>query len=455
MRAFLLAPVALAWALFPGITSASDPLGLDETIRLALSRQPLLEAQAARVHAAQERAVSAGELPDPQLVAGFDNVSVEMLDPYAADVEPMTMTTLGVMQEFPNAKKRRERARRGRLMADGADAELAMLERSVAREATLAWLEVWQPQQALTLVAELAEETRRQRSAAEIAYRSSRGNQSAVHASIVAQALIEDRQRQLQQSLAAAHARLARWIGDAAVRTPADTLPATAPLPPLSDMLAGIDQHPELRMSRRGADAAGAGVELARAAYRPDWRVQAMYGYRRPYDDMVSLQLGFDLPLFTGQRQDRELEAARAEQQAAEATVENRRRELVAAVESAYRESAALEARLDEYARTLLPATEARSAAALAAYRSGSGSLDEVLAARSAALDAQLMHLDLQAELQRQRVQLRYLMPSASEPSSLFRETGEGQGGGALSADAPLLTSPRERGEEINERSES
>lgn len=428
MRAFLLAPAALAWALFPGITSASDPLGLDETVRLALSRQPLLEAQAARVRAAQERAVSAGELPDPQLVAGFDNVSVEMLDPYAADVEPMTMTTLGVMQEFPSAKKRRERARRERLMADGADAELAMLERTVAREATLAWLEVWQPQQALALVAELAEETRRQRSAAEIAYRSTRGNQSAVHAAIVAEALIDDRQRQLRQAADAAQARLSRWIGsDASARMTDAAPPAPAALPPLAQLLDGLGEHPELRMSRRGAEAADAGVELARAAYRPDWRVQAMYGYRRPYDDMVSLQFGFDLPLFTGKRQDRELEAALADQQAAEASVESRRRELASALASAYREAAALEERLSEYTNTLLPAADARSAAALAAYRSGNGALDDVLAARTAALDLRLMQLELQTELQRQHAQLRYLMPSASEHSSFPREREQEQ----------------------------
>lgn len=445
MRAFLLAPAALAWALFPGITSASDPLGLDETVRLALSRQPLLEAQSARVRAAQERAVTAGALPDPQLIAGFDNVSVETLDPYAADAERMTMTTLGVMQEFPNAKKRRERARRERLMADGADAERAVLERSVAREATLAWLEVWQPQQALALVADLAEETKRQRVAAEIAYRSTRGNQSAVHAAIVAEALIDDRRRQLRQAADASRARLSRWIGaEATARTTDAALPSPTALPPLAWMLDGLGEHPEMRMTQRGAEAAGAGVELARAAYRPDWRLQAMYGYRRPYDDMVSLQVGFDLPLFTGKRQDRELEAALADQQAAEASVENRRRELAAGLQSAYREAAALEDRLGEYTNTLLPAADARSVAALAAYRSGSGALDDVLAARTATLDLRLMQLELQAELQRQHAQLRYLMPAGD---LLSLPAAEGQGGGASPAAAPLPASPRTRGE--------
>lgn len=419
MPALSLCRAALAWILISTAVAAAEPLALDEVLQLALRAQPLLDAQSARAQAAHARATSAGALPDPQLVGGFDNVSLERPDPYADDVDGMTMTTLGLMQEFPNAAKRRERSRRERSMAAAADAALEAARLAVARDATLAWLDVWQAQQALQLVDALAAETRRQREAAGIAYRSAGSGQSAVHAATVAQGLIEDRQRALAQSLAAARARLARWIGAAAERRPQAQPTAPAQLPPLDAALAAVDDHPELRMNRRSADAAEADVALARAAYRPDWRVQAMYGYRKPYDDMVSLQLGIDLPLFTAQRQDRELEAARAEHAAAAAEIEMRRRELRAAIESAWREASALRARLDDYAGTLLPAADARIDAALAAYRSGRGTLDEVLAARMAALDLRLMQLDLETELQRRHAELRYWLPagSASRPT--------------------------------------
>ncbi|MFA5941208.1 MAG: TolC family protein [Sinimarinibacterium sp.] len=415
MPAITRALALIAWVLcsFPARADAPEAqvLDLSETQRLALERQPLLGAQDARVRAASERAVAAGRLPDPELLAGFDNLSVTTLDPYAADAERMTMTRFGLMQEFPNAARRDAQRRQQHLLSDVAQAEREALARDVTREAALAWIDLWQSSQAAALVEALAGEARRMRNATGIDYRSARSEQGAVHEAAIRLALLEDRRQQLQQDEAAARARLARWIADDAQRPVAIALPTPGPLPPLANVLAALDRHPELRSGERSADASAAAIDLARAAYRPDWRVQASYGYRRPYDDMVSVEVGIDLPWFTANRQDRELAAAQAEHEAASASLDDRRRELRAALETAWRNSAALEQRLVRYDAELLPAAAARSDVALAAYRSARGTLADLLDARSGALDLQLMQLELRAELQRQRAQLAWLFP--------------------------------------------
>ena len=110
------------------------PLALEEAERMALSRQPLLDAQRATVRAARERAVAMRQLPDPMLLAGVQNLPVNGEDRYSLSMDPMTMTSIGVMQEFPLPGKRRLRGRAEALMADAGDAKLTALERAVQRD---------------------------------------------------------------------------------------------------------------------------------------------------------------------------------------------------------------------------------------------------------------------------------------------------------------------------------
>src|SRR5690606_33372176 len=143
MRALLLVPALVALELLSLPAAADDAsLTLDEAVRLALRAQPLLDAQAARARAAGEQIAAAGALPDPQLVAGFTNVPVDDPDPFAADAEPMTMTSVGVMQEFPNRVRRAALTQRQVHVAAAASAGQALLERSVRRDAALAWIDV-------------------------------------------------------------------------------------------------------------------------------------------------------------------------------------------------------------------------------------------------------------------------------------------------------------------------
>ncbi len=107
------AALALATALVVSGAHAQPalPLTLAEAQRLAVQRSPQLASQAAMADAAREMAVAAGELPDPQLLAGIENVPVSGPDRFSAR-EPMTMARVGLMQMFPREEKRRLRNER-------------------------------------------------------------------------------------------------------------------------------------------------------------------------------------------------------------------------------------------------------------------------------------------------------------------------------------------------------
>lgn len=412
MRHCLLAHARVAWIIvsaLPGLASAQDPLTLEATERLALEQQPVLEAQRATVRAARERAVAMRQLPAPELIAGVQNLPVNGADRYSLSADTMTMTSVGLMQEFPLPGKRRLQGRAENLMADAGDARFAMLERAVRRDAAMAWIEVWFPERAAELARAMAVEAARERTAAEIAYRAGRAPQADVLAADVEAEMLLDRVRKLEQDAAGAREQLARWTGQPVAAPVADGIPALPEPPTLETLVAVLERHPELIEANAEVAAAENAVALARQDYWPDWRIEAMYGWRPEYDEMVTVQVAIDLPVFTGNRQGREVSAARAVLDAHQATHHGHRRELRAMAATAHHAWSQARARLARYDEVIVPRANARAEAALAAYRTGKAELMAVIAARRGALDAALMRLELQMDVLKRLVELRYL----------------------------------------------
>jgi len=408
-RASALAPLAVAAAVCAAEAQPAAPLALAEAERLALSNQPLLEAQRATVRAARERAVAMRQLPDPMLIAGVQNLPVNGPERYSLSADFMTMTGVGLMQEFPLPGKRRLRGQAQALMADAGGARSEALERGVRREAAMAWIELWFTERAAELAQAMAAEAQRERAAADIAYRAGRAPQADVLAADVEVELLQDRVRRLGQQAAQAREGLARWTGQPVTAALPPAAPGLPEPPSLDTLLAGLARHPELAEAGFAVAAAENTVALAREMYWPDWRVEAMYGWRPDFDEMVTLQVGIDLPVFTGQRQGREAAAAREQLAASEATRDDRERQLRAGAAGTHRAWSEARARLARYDEAIVPRANARAEAALAAYRTGKAELDAVLSARRAALDASLMRLELQMDILKQLAELRYL----------------------------------------------
>jgi outer membrane protein TolC len=117
-----------------------------------------------------------------------------------------------------------------------------------------------------------------------------------------------------------------------------------------------------------------------------------------------------DLPLFRGNRQDREVSAALAEQRGLHEQHDDHRREMHAMLQEAWataRKTGDLE---KFYESDLLPLADQSVQAALLGYRSNRAMVDEVVAARRTALDAKLKHLRLSAERAQAQYDMDYLV---------------------------------------------
>jgi outer membrane protein TolC len=163
-------------------------------------------------------------------------------------------------------------------------------------------------------------------------------------------------------------------------------------------------------------ESAAAALDVARADKHPDWSVAASYGQRAAgRSDMVMLEVGIGLPLFTRNRQDRGVAAREAEYQAALATREDMRRQEIARVRADLARWEGLKRQVALHEDALLPLARDRSATALASYRAG-GPLQPWLEARRDELDAHLSHAEHLGELGRAWAALAFLLPSEAQP---------------------------------------
>ena len=401
--------LACALSIGSALAQSHVPLTLAEAQRLALRRSPQIDSQKAMAEASREMAVAAGELPDPQVFAGIENVPTSGMNAWSLR-EEMTMARIGVMQEFPRAEKRRLRSERALRDADRVDVAAEVDALTVQRETATAWLNAYFAMRIERTIASQIREAELQATMAHASFRSGRGSQNDV---LAAQgALIDLRNRTVETQLALRRARiaLARFVGDEAERPLAET-PELHVLPQPVEELVKVDAQPEVR--RLDAQVAVLDTEsrLARAGRLPDWSLELSYGIRQANADMVSLMVRMDLPWSPGSRQDRELAAKLKERDAALAMREDLRRMREAEVRQMVAEWNAMREQAQRIRDELVPLARSRTDAALASYRGGMGALTMVLEARRGELEADLMLINMELAAARAWAWLANLIP--------------------------------------------
>ena len=400
------AMVSAAHAADQSLTGTA--LGLEEAASLAVSEQPKLDSIDAQIRATRASSIAARQLPDPQLKFGVSDWPVNTRDAMSFTRDSDTQIQIGISQEFPRAEKRRLRGELLERESERLRAEEHLANRSLRRDAALAWLDVWRYERTRSLVRASLREAETQQQAAEIALRTGTATQADYLSTRQDVSRLEDAEQAAEQDAARARTALARWIRDAAFRAIPSETPTVPALPSLEIVLTRVRSHPHLAGADASVAVATTNAELAQAAHRPDWRVELSYGDRPAYSDMVSLQVGIDLPIFPGDRQDQSTLAALSQRESAESSREDASRQLVAEVRTSYQDEKYLLQRLASYDSKLIPEGQARVAAALAGLRAGRSQFRDVLDARRAALESQMTRLGIEADLLKASIELVY-----------------------------------------------
>lgn len=404
------------WGAAAAIAQAAEPpLTLEAAVRQGLARAPQIEARASDTAAAHEEAVRAGRLPDPTLKFGLSNFPVTEPGAFSLRSDGMTMRTIGVTQAIPSRAARTAERSLATAQVDAAEAERVAVEQNVRERIADTWIDVWAIEQRRGLLLDLHDEAAL---AVRITQARLRGGEGSAVDALAAQAelaALDNRLEATDADLAAAQAGLQRWLG-----VPPGVLAATqdfSRLPVTADRLvSSVDQQAPLQAWAAREQLAQAALDQARAAKHPDWSVSASYGKRAPgMSDMVMLEVGVSLPLFTHDRQDRGISARLAQRDAVQADHEDARRAQREAVTRAIASWQGWDGQIERYQQTLLPLARDRARTALAGYRAGS-SLQPWLDARRAEIELRLNYADALASRARLWASLAYLFPAEVTP---------------------------------------
>ena len=403
-------------ALFAGVmlvslaVQSAEPLTLDEAQRIAVSRSQQVVANEASAASARRMAQAAGQLPDPVLKAGIDNLPLNGPDRFSLTRDFMTMRRIGVMQELPDGGKRRLRTQRAVQDALRLQAERDLLVVNARRDTALAWLDRRYALAQRNVLLRQADEARLQVEAADASYRGARGSQADVFAARTAVSLIEDKLNLVDTQARNAALMLARWVGADAQRLPSGTVPWQTTELDQGFTIEHLEDHPALAVAAALVQAAQLDVALAQAGKRPDWTVEASYSQRGPaYSNMLSVGVSVPLQLDRANRQDQEVGARQAELDAALARYEDLLRSEEAEVSVMLNDWRNGKTRVDRFGASLLPLAQQRTAAALVAYRGGKGELATVLAARRDELELQMQALTVELDTARAWARLNFL----------------------------------------------
>lgn len=417
---------ALVLTSLPGW--AEPKLDLVRVISTAIENDPWLRQSSQLQAALLEESVAEGALPDPRVTIGAANLPIDTFD---TAQEAMTQATIGVTQRIPRGASRQLAGARKEQMAAVQPFRRANRRAQVTETVTELWLEVWRNQQSIRLIENNRGLFEQLADVAEAGYTSAAmgsRQQDVIRASLELTRL-EDRLTALQSQLASSREILGEWIGpEQAQLAVSDNVP-TELLMPLSGAWAATSQdalirHPVILATDRLIDAQAIDVELARQAYKPEWSAFAQYGYRdraptgQDRADLFTVGVGFDLPIFTGNRQDRRLSASTARLEAAKTERVLQARSLQAKARAALARVERLDDRIALYQNTLLPQMEEQASAALTAYDNDDGDFAEAVRARIAELNSHVELIQMVAERARSLASFRYLTADASDSSS-------------------------------------
>ncbi len=368
----LLSAIPAGLRAAPG--AARDPQ-LQELLAEAARNSPEIRAAGNERLAARHRISPAGALDDPMLEAGVINAP---LNSQTFRREDMTMKMLGLSQRIPYPGKRDLRQDVAAKDAESIAHAYQETVNRVLRDVRMAYIE-------LALTTETARLVERNRQVleqflkiSESRYGAGQGTQSDVLKAQTQLSRMTDELIKLGRERRTIEADLSRALG----RAPGAGVPVASPLQ-LSEAIfeldslleAALKDRPQLQGLKSVIDRNARALDLARKDYYPDFDVKLSYGQRDKTldgmrrDDMVSLTVAINLPVWRENKRDPRVAEAIAMRDQAVDMYEAQRNELVAKLrqQTAIAEQSLKSARL--YETGVLPQARLAVESSLASYR--------------------------------------------------------------------------------------
>lgn len=401
----------------------TDPRTLVET---ALAGSPTMARLEAEAEAARERVRPAFAQPNPMLMAGVQNKQVDLTDD-----EMMTMYVVGASQSFTRPDKRAARRDLAELSVRGAELQLASARAELERDVLFAWYDLAALQSQTTATEQVRELVDALVDAARVRYEVGSAGQAEVIRAQLARSDLDRQLLRIRGARAAAVARLLPLVGlPLETDVPAFGVPESTKTRGIEGLTAPAESHPALAALRTEVERQEQAITLARLDGKPDFGVQAEYGYRKTQTSMFSASVTMELPIRKNTTIEPRVREAIALRDAARQRIEELRRILVRdlAVAKAAHDEMTEQIRFHE--QVLVPQARLAIDSSLASYQTGGSAFDAVLATETTYLRLQLDYFDYLARHVKAVTDFEAIQRGA-------RGGASGSGGGMTATPAP------------------
>jgi len=448
----------LLFIMQPKAYAAQQPLSFEKAISLAQINDPWLDSNKHRQAAIEAKSIAVNNFADPKVSVTLANIPT---DGFAFDQEAMTQFKIGIAQMLPRGdslalkqKQLKQESLAMPLVRQNRKAKVALTVGKL-------WLDIYNVQQSIKLIEENYSLFEQLTDVVEVSYSSGLGKtrqQDVVRAQLEL-TLLDDKLAQLMQQKSHYDGMLNQWLGNSIIETVinknnennfAQTInfsqyKLTEQLPKLkvnSSALANnsfyqsnsqspsfnqtsadelfqltnlLNQHPALMAFDQQIKSSQTGIELAKQSLKPQWGLNASYASRADDQmknsraDFLSLAVSFDLPLFTDNKQDKEIASVVANTEAIKTDKLLLLREFIGAFSSSKGRLVRLNQRRELFENKLLPQSHIQAEASLTAYTNDDGDFAEVVRARIAVLNAELAELAINIEQQKVILEINYL----------------------------------------------
>ena len=421
---------------------AQKVISLEQAIMLAQQNDPWIHGSQLQQQAIENRSIASNTLPDP-------TVSISMMslptDSWELDQEAMTQFKVGVSQMLPRGDSLAIKS--SQLKIEASKYSMLRDDRKAKLKTKVSglWLDAYLAQKIIALIESDRALFEQMAEVARASYSSAVGKtrqQDVIRAQLEIIQL-EDRLTAQKQTLETSIARLNEWLylydssnldqafdfdaGPIAFGV-SKTLPAIALANPSmlkatqysrNKLAQALASHPAVLAIDVKKKVSEKAIELAKQQYKPQLGVSASYGYRDDMPsgdsraDLFSVGVSFDLPLFTENRQDKQVAASIAESEAVKTEKLLLIKQMISSVEKELRQLGRLSQRQSIYQQQLLKQTHEQAEASLTAYTNDDGDFAEVVRARIAQLNAQISALQIDVEALKTVARINYFFAEA------------------------------------------
>jgi len=406
-------------------------LTFEKAISTAQKNDPWLSGNRHKQKALESLSIVAKTLPDPNVSIGIANVGSNSFD---FTQEPMSQVKVGVSQMFARGDSLAIKNKQLKIQSQQFPFQRKDRQAKVAVTVGQLWLDAFRVQQSIGLIERNRSLFEQLGDVAEASYSSAVGKtrqQDIVRAQLELTRL-EDKLNQLNQQKNSYEGQLLPWFSDHVLGISlhninlGDTLPEVALLKPElvsnqqwlapEQLVRYFIKHPAVLAVDKKILAAKTGIALANQKYQPAWGVNASYAFRdddllgNSRADLLSVGLSFDLPLFTENRQDQQVNSAISTTEAIKTEKLLLLRQLMASYSDGKGRLHQLNKRKALFDNRLLPQTRDQAEASLTAYTNDDGDFSEAVRARIAVLNAEIDYLAITVEQQKIQLALNYVL---------------------------------------------